>query len=263
MSELGQLRLIMRSLRDPDRGCPWDRAQNWRSIVPHTLEEAYEVAEAIETADFGALPAELGDLLFQIVFYCQLGEEEGRFSLDDVVAALEQKLVSRHPHVFGDAGAESADVVAQAWESRKAAQRIAAGQHSELDDVPAALPGLSRATKIQKRAARVGFDWPDHRGAWRKVDEELLELRHAHSELGADAVHDELGDVLFAVVNVARHLGVEPESSLRHATAKFERRFRAVESRVTERNLAMTEASAALLDQFWEEAKSAEKQNGG
>ncbi|MEQ8492974.1 MAG: nucleoside triphosphate pyrophosphohydrolase, partial [Gammaproteobacteria bacterium] len=234
MTDLSRLEVILRTLRDPGDGCPWDLEQTFRSIVPHTLEEAYEVADAIERDDYMALPGELGDLLFQVLFYCQLGAEQARFTLADVVDALERKLVERHPHVFGDAPAATATHVARDWEARKsdARRRAAAGTASELDDVPRALPALTRAGKVQKRAARVGFDWPDTLGARAKLGEELGELDAAHANGVADELEDELGDVLFATVNVARHLGVEPERALRRATAKFERRFRAVEARL-------------------------------
>lgn len=263
MADLSKLRALMRTLRDTERGCPWDLAQDFHSIVPHTLEEAYEVADAIESDDFTALPAELGDLLFQIAFYCQLGEEDNRFSFDDVVEAIEHKLTVRHPHVFG--GAEVADLeeVATAWEARKAQERHRRGPGSELDDVPLALPALSRAGKVQKRAARVGFDWPDDVGAWSKLEEEVSELRAAQADkLGRDAIHEELGDVLFAVVNVARHLGIEPESSLRHATSKFERRFRGVEQHLSERAIKMAAASPELLDELWNTVKREQKKTG-
>ena len=263
MADLSKLRALMRTLRDTERGCPWDLAQSFRSIVPHTLEEAYEVADAIESDDFTALPAELGDLLFQIAFYCQLGEEDNRFSFDDVIEAIEHKLMVRHPHVFAGEDVGDLEAVATAWEARKAHERDMHGPGSELDDVPLALPALSRAGKVQKRAARVGFDWPDVVGAWSKLEEELSELRAAQvGELGRDAVHEELGDVLFAVVNVARHLGIEPESSLRHATSKFERRFRGVEQHLVERAIKMAEASPELLDELWNMVKREQKKTG-
>ena len=214
MGSIDKLLEVMERLRDADTGCPWDQKQDFSSIAPYTVEEAYEVADAIARKDFVGLRDELGDLLFQVVFYCQLAEEEGRFSFDEVVNELEVKLTSRHPHVFGDAVSEDS-----AWETHKAQERARADATSEMDDVPLALPALSRARKVQKRASRVGFDWPDEDGAWAKLGEELSELRDAlDSARGHGAVHDELGDVLFSLVNVARHLDVEPESSLRDAT---------------------------------------------
>ncbi len=257
MTDLTELETIMRTLRDPARGCPWDLAQDFRSIVPHTLEEAYEVADAIERDDFDALPGELGDLLFQVVFYCQLADEAGRFCLRDVVAALARKLLARHPHVFAGAAAEDAAGVARDWEARKAQERRAAagGRVSELDDVPLALPALSRAAKIQRRAARVGFDWPHVDGARAKLDEECGELDAARDQGSADAIEDELGDVLFAVVNLARHLEVEPERALRRATAKFEARFRALEAAAADGGHRVDALSAGELDQLWERVK--------
>lgn len=263
MSELFRLRALMRQLRDPHRGCPWDLRQTYQSIVPHTLEEAYEVAQAIEDGDLAALPGELGDLLFQVVFYCQLAEEEARFSLDDVIEKLETKLRERHPHVFGAdaadaAGGHDAERVTRDWEARKAAQRRAerGAQISELDDVPLLLPALSRAAKIQRRAARVGFDWPDSAGARAKLDEELSELDDLGASGSQERVIEEFGDVLFSMVNVARHLGVEPEGALRRATAKFERRFRRVEQLARERYGEIGSASPARLDELWERAKA-------
>lgn len=254
-ADLEQLLALMRRLRDPEHGCPWDLAQDFASIVPHTLEEAYEVAHAIESGDFDALPGELGDLLFQVVFYAQLGSEGGRFDFHDVIAAICGKLVARHPHVFGDADIGDADEVVQNWEARKAAERQARsdGPSSELDDVPVAMPALTRARKIQKRAARVGFDWPDATGARAKLDEELRELDSASD---ADARAEELGDLLFCAVNLARHLDIEPEGALRAATNKFERRFRAVESGARARGIALEEAAPETLEALWNEAKS-------
>jgi ATP diphosphatase len=263
MSELAKLRDLMRSLRDPQRGCPWDLAQSYRSIVPHTLEEAYEVADVIESGQMARLPGELGDLLFQVVYYCQLAEEEGRFSFDDVVDAIEQKLIDRHPHVFGDASRADLPSVTMAWEAHKSAERRARAQCSELDDVALTLPALSRATKIQQRASRVGFDWPNAAGAWGKVDEELAELRDVcQSPVDLAAVNEEFGDLVFSMVNVARHIGVGAEASLRAATRKFERRFRAVEQRLQARDSTMEAASAELLDELWEAVKAEEKAAG-
>lgn len=260
MSDMSALRAIMRQLRDPHSGCPWDLRQSYRTIVPHTLEEAYEVAAAIEADDFAALPGELGDLLFQVVFYCQLAEEEGRFSFEDVAAALERKLVERHPHVFGEGRQPDVAQVASDWETRKAAERRArtTGDLSELDDVPGSLPALSRARKIQRRAARVGFDWPDLTGAWAKLGEEMAELESALQRGQRAQIDDEFGDVLFSMVNVARHLEVEPEGALRRATAKFERRFRQVEALAREGGTPFASLSPAALDELWRAVKTAE-----
>lgn len=255
--ELEALRALMRRLRDPHHGCPWDRAQSFASIVPYTLEEAYEVAAAIEAADFAALPDELGDLLFQVVFYAQLGEESGRFDFDDVVAAISAKLIERHPHVFGTAAGTDRAALAQAWEAHKAAARRQRAGHaaSELDDVPRALPALARAQKIQRRAARVGFDWPHADGARAKLDEELEELDQAHAAGARERLEDELGDVLFTVVNLARHLDLDAESALRRATAKFERRFRALEAVLRARGETPEALDAERLERLWQAVK--------
>lgn len=258
MSAVDELLELMRALRDPNTGCPWDLAQDWQSIVPHTLEEAYEVAEVIEQGEFETLPDELGDLLFQVVFYCQLGAEQGRFDFAAVVRAISDKLRRRHPHVFGDARYADSEAVNGAWEARKSAERQARQATSEMDDIPLALPALSRAAKVQRRAARVGFDWPEPSGAWGKLDEELLELREAAVSGDGQSISDELGDVLFSVCNLARHLEVEPEAALRAATRRFEGRFRDVEAAATARGTSVAEADATLLEQFWQAAKARE-----
>lgn len=257
MADLARLRQIMRRLRSADDGCPWDLAQTYATLVPHTLEEAFEVADAIEQGQLGELPGELGDLLFQVVFYSQIGEEEGRFGLDEVVSGIEAKLLARHPHVFGDAHASDARVVADAWEAGKAAERRArrGGAVSELDDVALALPALTRARKLQKRAARVGFDWPDARGAWHKLHEEVAELESAAAAGEPGAIEAELGDLLFSVVNLARHLDVDPEAALRGASARFERRFRHVEARVSATGERLEDTPLERLDALWDEAK--------
>jgi len=256
MANLDRMREMMRRLRAE---CPWDRAQDARSLVPYVLEEAYEVVAAIEAEASAELPHELGDLLFQVLFQSQLGEEAGRFTLDDVVEGLERKLIDRHPHVFGDGAHPDSVSVGLAWETRKAEQRARRYfQASELDDVPLALPALTRACKLQKRAARVGFDWPDVDGAWHKLEEELEELRAARLAGRAADIIDELGDVLFALVNVARHLGSEPETALRGANAKFERRFRAIERSLAEQGLAPAAVTLEVLDSLWNAAKASE-----
>ncbi len=263
MADLSNLRRLMRALRDTHSGCPWDLAQSWDTIVPHTLEEAYEVADVIESGEFGLLPGELGDLLFQVVFYCQLGEEQERFAFEDVVAAIEHKLIERHPHVFGAESGADIEQVAGRWEALKAAERRARAAASELDDVPLALPALSRARKIQKRAARVGFDWPDIDGAWAKLDEELAELAEARAaDQDPEAVIAEFGDLLFSAVNVGRHLGIDAEGALRAATARFEQRFRHLESALAARGVRPEEAGEALLEELWEAAKRAQKETG-
>jgi ATP diphosphatase len=230
-----RLLAIMARLRDPQNGCPWDVEQSFRTIVPHTIEEAYEVADAIERDDFASLPGELGDLMFQVVFYAQMAAESGRFSMVDVLNAINTKMIVRHPHVFGDVIIESAEAQTGAWEARKAEERAgeaaAAGRRiGALDGVVAGLPALTRAEKLQRRAARVGFDWPETPPVLEKLEEEIAELRAEMTESpNPDRVDEEIGDLLFSVVNLARHLGVDPEGSLRRAGHKFERRFRRME----------------------------------
>ena len=272
MYQLDDLLHLMARLRDPQHGCPWDLKQDYASIVPHTLEEAYEVADAIERGDFAHLPGELGDLLFQVVYYSQLAREEGRFDFAQVVDSITSKLIRRHPHVFADGDLYGAvDVpkldeaaVKQRWEAIKAEERAekaaAPEQLSLLDDVPTALPSLSRAIKLQKRAAQVGFDWPGALPVVDKVREELDEVLEAMSENDADAIAEEIGDLLFVVSNLARHLKVEPESALRAANAKFERRFRFIEQALRDAGRNMEDCALDELDALWGEAKKLEKQ---
>lgn len=247
---------IMARLRDPQGGCPWDLKQDFASIVPHTLEEAYEVADAIERGDYQDLATELGDLLFQVVFYAQLGKEQGHFDFTEVVARLNAKLEQRHPHVF--AGTE---VVAGQWEALKSQERKQKSQHGTLDDVPINLPALSRCNKLQKRAARVGFDWDSLGPVADKVQEELGEV--LEEALLADSqqerVVEEVGDLLFAVVNLARHLDVEPEQALRLANRKFERRFKGVENHCVTDNVAIDQAGLERLESYWQQVKAHEK----
>ena len=271
MYQLNDLLYLMQRLRDPQTGCPWDLQQNYASIVPHTLEEAYEVADAIERGDFEHLPGELGDLLFQVVFYSQLAKEEGRFDFAGVVDGITRKLVRRHPHVFpagdlhavADAQAVAEAAVKQRWEELKAEERAgkaaAPQQLSLLDDVPTALPALSRAGKLQKRAAQAGFDWPEALPVLDKVREELDEVLEAMATEDAAAISDELGDLLFAVVNLSRHLKVDAETALRQASAKFERRFRGIEQRLRERAVAIENCTLEQLDVLWAEVKQLEK----
>ncbi len=271
MYQVDDLLHLMARLRDPQHGCPWDLKQSYASIVPHTLEEAYEVADAIERGDFEQLPGELGDLLFQVVYYSQLASEEGRFAFAEVVDAITAKLIRRHPHVFVDGdlyGAPDASRLAEAavkqrWEELKAQERAekaaAPEQLSLLDDVPLALPALSRAAKLQKRAATVGFDWPDALPVLDKVREELDELLEAMSENDPEAVTEEIGDLLFVVCNLARHLKVEPEAALRAANGKFEQRFRFIEQALREAGRAIEDCALEDLDALWGEAKKLEK----
>lgn len=259
MHTLTDLLTLMARLRDPDSGCPWDLQQNFSSIVPSTLEEAYELAAAIAEGDAGHIREELGDLLFQVVFYARLGEERGWFAFADLVDGLTAKLLRRHPHVFPDgslhsrrdADADSGDV-GRRWEAIKQAERSARRHDSLLDDVPLALPALSRAQKLQKRAALAGFDWPHRAGVLDKLDEECRELHQAVSDGNAEAMAAELGDVLFTAVNLARHLSVDAEALLRAANGRFEQRFRAMEQ-AAEGNLAALDPAAR--EALWVAAK--------
>ena len=255
MSSINRLLSLMARLRDPQKGCPWDREQSFNTIAPYTIEEAYEVADAIERNDLGALRSELGDLLFQVVFHAQMAREQGAFAFDDVVDAICDKMERRHPHVFGDATIETAEAQTIAWDEQKRRERAARGE-SVLADVPVALPALTRANKLGKRAAQVGFEWRDVTGSLDKLEEELGELR-AEVALGADRgqIADELGDVLFCVVNVCRYLDIDPENSLRGTNAKFERRFRYVEAKLREQGRTPDEATLEEMDAFWDEAK--------
>jgi len=247
---------IMRRLRDPQSGCPWDRQQTFSSIVPHTLEEAYEVADCIERGDTAALPDELGDLLFQVVFYAQIGAELELFSFDDVVDAITRKLIDRHPHVFGDVEISDPAALTQAWEARKAEERAARGAGAgALDGVPTGLPALTRARKLQLRARRVGFDWPDSAEVRLKVMEEFDELEAAVAESSETAVAEEMGDLLFACVNWSRHLNVDPETALRAASRKFERRFRFIETSLNELGINIEDATLERMDELWEASK--------
>ena len=261
---------LMSRLRDPEHGCPWDLRQDYASIVKHTLEEAYEVADAIEQRDFAQLQGELGDLLFQVVYYSQLAQEDGHFAFAGVVDAITRKLVRRHPHVFptGDLYASAdtprlneAEVKAR-WEAIKAEERAEQRppeQLSLLDDVPAALPALSRATKLQKRTATVGFDWPDPLPVVDQVREELDEVLQAMAADDPAALEDEVGDLLFSAVNLARHLKLDPEQALRRANQKFERRFRFIEQALRAQGLAIDQCTLDAMDALWSEAKRQEK----
>lgn len=266
---------LMARLRDPQFGCPWDLKQTYASIVPHTLEEAYEVADAIEQGDLDHLKGELGDLLFQVVFYAQLAKEEGRFEFDDVIDGITRKLLRRHPHVFPTcelyAPAETPrltdEQVNLRWDEIKAEERAEkAGvpeQLSLLDDVPRALPALSRAAKLQKRAAQVGFDWPAALPVVDKVREELDEILEAMVDNDAEGIAEEVGDLLFSVVNLARHLKVDPETALRSANSKFDRRFRFIEQALRHLQRPIEACSLEEMDALWGEAKRQEKSTPG
>ena len=257
---IDRLLAVMRRLRDPERGCPWDIEQTFATIAPYTIEEAYEVADAIAREDWPALPGELGDLLLQVVYYTQMGAEQGRFDFDTVANAIADKMIERHPHVFGDEEASGSAALRTVWEDRKAAERAARGTDgSVLADVPQGFPALTRALKLQKRAARVGFDWGAAEPILAKIEEEIAELRAAVAEGAALAEREqELGDLLFTVVNLGRHLGIDPEAALRATNGKFERRFRAME-----RAAAGGEPLAARpldeLEAMWQDAKAAER----
>ena len=260
-----QLLDIMAQLRNPEGGCPWDLKQDFRSILPHTLEEAYEVADAIESDDRMQLRDELGDLLFQVVFYCQLAREEGSFEFADVAQTMSDKLIRRHPHVFSPSADEAelgtsaldADQVLQKWEAIKQAERDAKHQHSVLDDVPNALPAMQRSAKLQKRAANVGFDWPNVTPVLANMAEELEEIEQAFASGDKDHTLEELGDLMFACVNMARHLKQDPEQVMRAANAKFERRFRFLETQLVEAGESLESVDLERMEAGWKAAKVA------
>lgn len=264
---LDRLLNVMARLRDPKGGCPWDIEQTFETIAPCTIEEAYEVADAIARGDMTDLKEELGDLLFQVVYHSQIaseGPDAGpAFTFDDVAEGITEKMIRRHPHVFGDATIDSAAAQTRAWEVLKAEERRLKGKterESLLDDVPLGLPALTRAEKLQKRAARGGFDWPETSQVWAKIDEELGELR-AELDAGArpDRVEDELGDVLFTLANLARHLKIDPEEALRRTNRKFEKRFRAVEQALSRDGREMGETPLGELEGLWQVAKGIER----
>jgi ATP diphosphatase len=255
-AEIRSLLDIMARLRTPGAGCPWDLEQTFATIAPYTIEEAYEVADAIERNDLPALQDELGDLLLQVVFHARMAEEAGAFDFGGVVAAISAKMIRRHPHVFAAADAENAGAVKRQWDDIKAEERKARpGPDSALDGVPNALPALMRAEKIQRRAARVGFDWRDAAEVFAKVEEELVEVRAAATSAERK---EEIGDLLFAVVNLARHTEIDAETALRDATRKFERRFHGVERLCRERGLDLATAGLTTLESLWQETKASE-----
>ena len=257
---LPRLREIMARLRDPEGGCPWDLEQTFATIAPYTIEEAYEVADAIEREAWDELKGELGDLLFQAVFHARMAEEEGLFDLDDVANAMSDKMVARHPHVFGTESREkSAEQQTRDWEAVKAAERAARGAAGVLDDVALGLPALMRAEKLQKRAARVGFDWGETGAVLDKIVEEAREAAEAAETGDPDGIEDEIGDLLFVVVNLARHLKVDPEVALRRTNAKFTRRFRYIEAALEKEGRSPQDATLEEMDALWEAAKAAER----
>jgi len=260
---LDRLLAVMAKLRDPDGGCPWDLQQNFTTIAPYTIEEAYEVAEAIDRQDMTALKDELGDLLLQVVFHARMAQEEDAFDFEAVAQGIVDKMIRRHPHVFGDQSVGSAEAQTAAWEEQKAAERHAMAEAegrvaSVLDGVSIALPGLTRAVKLGRRAARVGFDWPDVAGVVSKIEEEVAELR-AELDTGraADRLEDEVGDLLFSVANLARHLSIEPEAAIRRANRKFEERFHHLEGRLRDQGRHPQDAHTDELERLWDEAKQA------
>lgn len=252
--DIATLRALMQALRTPVTGCPWDLEQDFASIAPYTIEEAYEVADAIERGSRAELCDELGDLLLQPIYHAQMAAEEGSFTFDDVIEGVVRKMIRRHPHVFGDAEARAAGVAKGFWEANKAKERAATGKDKErlLSTVALALPALSRALKLQAKAAKVGFDWPAVDFVYDKINEEVAELREAPPEKRGE----ELGDLLFVVANLARHYGVDPEAALRGANAKFERRFAHIEDALKARGKTPVQSDLAEMDALWDEAKA-------
>jgi ATP diphosphatase len=259
-AELRRLLDIMAALRDPTTGCPWDREQHFETIAPYTIEEAYEVADAIERGDLDALPGELGDLLFQVVYHARMAEEQNRFAFADVARAVADKMVRRHPHVFGDATVRTAAAQTAAWETQKDLERGATGMlgAGALAGVPVGLPALTRAAKLTARAARVGFDWPDAAAVLDKLEEEAAELRAELRTADPARLADEVGDLLFVVANLARKLDLDPETCLRAANAKFSRRFSAIERGLAEEGRMPGEATLDEMEAYWQEAKRVE-----
>ncbi|MEP5632892.1 MAG: nucleoside triphosphate pyrophosphohydrolase [Tateyamaria sp.] len=251
---------IMRRLRDPETGCPWDIEQTFQTIAPYTIEEAYEVADAIERQDWPELEGELGDLLLQSVYHTAIGQEAGHFSFQSVVTNISNKMVARHPHVFGDENRDkSAAQQTRDWEAIKATERASKAQDGTLDGVAMNLPALLRALKLQKRAARVGFDWPDVSQVIDKIQEEAAELVEARDTLGHEEMIDEMGDLLFVMANLARHLDIDPEEALRRTNAKFTRRFGAIETALAARGRRPEDSDLQEMDALWNAAKDAEK----
>ncbi|MEW5684221.1 MAG: nucleoside triphosphate pyrophosphohydrolase [Pseudomonadota bacterium] len=257
---IDRLLAIMARLRDREDGCPWDLEQTFETIAPYTVEEAYEVADAIERGDLGDLKEELGDLLLQVVFHARMAEERGAFAFEDVAQAINDKMVRRHPHVFGEQTYASLEDQKQGWEELKAVERQGKGKaESLLDDVPVGLPGLTRAVKLSKRAATVGFVWPTVQDVVVKLHEEVGEMLVEVEAGDLDKVRDELGDVLFVVANLARTLDIDPEDAIRSTNAKFVRRFRFVEEQLAERGRSPAQSDLAEMDGLWDEAKRREK----
>ena len=259
LQQLDRIIEIMRRLRDPETGCPWDVEQDFSTIAPYTIEEAYEVADAIQRGDTRDIRDELGDLLLQVVFHARIAEETGLFSLADVARGISDKMVERHPHVFGDETRPESQQQSRRWEDIKAAERARRGQTGVLDDVAAGLPPMMRALKLQKRAARVGFDWPDINPVINKLHEETDELREelAQAQLDSAKVEDEVGDILFVAVNLARQAGVDPETALMKCNSKFEKRFKYIEQQVEKNGKDLKDTSLEEMETHWQAAKTA------
>ena len=261
---LPRLLEVMRRLRDPETGCPWDIEQDFASIAPYTIEEAYEVADAINREDWRELEAELGDLLLQVVYHGQMGAEAGHFDFDSVARRTAAKMIDRHPHVFGNEQLnKSAEQQTRDWEAAKANERAASGAAGVLDDVALGLPALLRAVKLQKRAARVGFDWPSADDVLEKISEETQELVDARDTGTHGRLQEELGDLLFVMANLARHLSIDPEAALRDANAKFTRRFRSIEAALADEGRRPEDSSLEEMDTLWDNAKAQEKLHSG
>ena len=266
--DLSRLLEIMTALRNPETGCPWDIKQDFESIKPYTLEEAYEVADAIERNDMDDLCEELGDLLLQVVFHARMAEESGAFDFGDVVQSITRKMIRRHPHVFDVSDADTANAVKVQWEEIKAAEKAERAERrrarglevdqtqGRLDGVPAALPALTEAIKLQQKAARTGFDWSEPEAVFAKAEEEIGELRDALDKDGADRVRDEFGDVLFVLVNLGRHIGADPEMALRGTNSKFRKRFAYIERKLSEEGAVIDDTSLERMDALWDEAKA-------
>jgi ATP diphosphatase len=254
---------IMRRLRDPDSGCPWDIEQDFNTIAPYTIEEAYEVADAIERQNWKDLEGELGDLLLQTVYHAQMGAEAGHFSFESVVRSISDKMVSRHPHVFGDESRDkSADQQTADWEKIKAAERAGKKQSGTLDGLTVGLPGMTRAVKMQKRLARVGFDWADTSDVLDKINEESRELVEARDTKDADEMEAEFGDLMFVLANLARHLDIDPEAAVRRTNAKVERRFASIEAALAKTSRTPKDSTLSEMDALWDQAKAEEKNKG-
>lgn len=255
-----RLKTLMKTLRDPEKGCPWDRQQEFETIAPYTIEEAYEVADAIERGHMDDLREELGDLMFQVVFYAQMAQEKGLFNLEDICDGLTEKMVRRHPHVFTKSSQHNPNDQPEAWEAIKAKERASKQSKSDglslLSDIPLGLPALTRAEKLQKRAARVGFDWPSLDGVIDKITEEAQELALAHQQQDMDAIEDEMGDLLFAVTNLSRKMGIDPETALRRTNKKFCTRFEYIEKQARKTNQKLEDMSLDQMEAHWIKAKT-------